>query len=529
MSEPGGLPGQEWETRVTDRTERARLLAASGRPAAALILQEEALAIVRDLAAEYPDDLRVTRMLADALYATGSSLTAIGRPDVAVAVLDEGARTYQELGRRGATVRRPLADVHAAKGAAELARGHGASAVLELDSAVNTYLALRALTDDNPADDNDGDTDPLDLARVLALNASALRAHGDPDLAVASAGAALRLYASHAPASPAHTTYLLLAASTASDLHGAHGRLESALEADDVAVRAARAAAEAGGRLGRTAGTGAAGDRAAGDRAAGDGAAGDGAAGDDGAADDPVDRDRVTRELATALTRKGVHLRAVGRGAEGDSFVAQGRAADAAASDLVTQEWEAGTRPVTLAGSLETAVRVLGPGRVPDTLVESLVGSAASRELLAPSGRCGPQGSPGYAATLADIANQLLPVAPAEGVRIGLEAHYLFAVASRAQTMPMRHAYAEFGFRWALVLLACSRHYAADDLPMALDLAGWADVAAMGLVPFLAGSPGMTALVRECLVHHADLYARNGETEAGAEVLRVVRSLDEYA
>jgi hypothetical protein len=368
-----------------------------------------------------------------------------------------------------------------------------------------------------------GDAHPLDLARVLALNASALRAHGDPDLAAASAGAALRLYASHAPADPGHTAYLLLAASTAADLHGAHGRLESALEADDVAVSAARAAAEAGGP-GRAAGAWAAGAWAAGDDPAGDDPAGGNPAGDD-----PADRDRVTRELATALTRKGVHLRAAGRGAEGDSFVAQGRAADAAAADLATQEWEGRTRPVTLAGSLDTAVRVLGPGRVPDALVEALVGSAGSRELLAPSARCGPQGSPGYAATLADIANQLLPVAPAEGVRIGLEAHYLFAVASREQTMPMRHAYAEFGFRWALVLLACSRHYAADDLPMALDLAGWADVAAMGLVPFLTGSPGMTALVRECLIHHADLYARNGETEAGAEVLRAVRSLDEYA
>jgi hypothetical protein len=240
----------------------------------------------------------------------------------------------------------------------------------------------------------------------------------------------------------------------------------------------------------------------------------------------------ANRDLAFALTRKGLHLRAVGRRTEGESFVDHGRAADPTVAALAIAEWErvsAGVAPVTLAQALDTAGRVPGAGRLSHVLAETLVRPAASLEILAPSTRCSPRASPGYAAMLADLAVQLLPTAPAAGVRIGLEAHYLFAVSSREQTMPMRHSYREFGFRWALVLLACSRHYVdANESSMALDLAGWADAAAMGLVPFLAGAPGLAALVRECLAHHADLYVRNGDVEAGAEVLRVVRSLDEY-
>ncbi|HEV7897024.1 MAG TPA: tetratricopeptide repeat protein [Planosporangium sp.] len=499
-----------------DRTERAGVLAATGRHAEALALQEEALAMVRVIAAQHPGDQRATQLLASILSSMGSSLTAIGRPDVAVAVLDECVRTYRELSRRGVAVRTLLADVHAGKGAAELARGYGATAVLELDSAVDTYL------DPHPGTD---DPHPLDLARVLALNASALRAHGDPDLAVASADAAIRLYRSYpdvtngAPDALTHTRYLLLAANTAADIHGTHDRLASALEAGDFAVRAARAVVDA---LGTEQANRQQANREQANREQ---------ANREQANRELANRELANRELATALARKGVHLRAAGRGAAGDSLVEQGRAADAAAAAFVADEWDrvpAGTRPVTLAESLATADCVLGSGRVPEILAEALVRSAGGREILTPSMRCSPPVSPGYAAMLAGVATQLLPIAPAEGVRIGLEAHYLFAVASREQTMPMRHAYREFGFHWALVLLVCSRHYVDDDLPMALDLAGWADVAAMGLVPFLAGSPGLAALVRECLNHHADLYARNGETEAGADVLRVVRSLDDY-
>ncbi|MGC9669153.1 hypothetical protein ACNTMW_21675 [Planosporangium sp. 12N6] len=489
MAERHSFDHHERAHGVADHARWARTLAADGRYAEALALQEEVLATVRELAADRPGDERTMRMLADLLSAMGPNLTAIGRPDIAVGVLDECERAYSELDRRGARVRPQLADVHADKGMAELSRGHGATAVLELDFAVSTYLDLHSGGDGGPY--------LRDLARVLALNASVLAAHGDADLALASADAAIGYHhrsrtdvGEDTPDTRVDLRYLLLAATTAADLHGAYGRLAAALDADALAVRAARALAGAAGA------------------------------------------DRPDRELAGALARSGLHLRAAGRGADGDRLVAQARAVDAGAAALVAQRWErvlAGDRPVSLAAALDRATRVLGPERVPRSLAARLSRPAAGRAILAPSLRCEPQAAPGFAARLADIAAHLLPTARDEGVRLGLEAHYLFAVASREQAEPMRQAYRDYGFHWALVLLVCSQRYAGTgDLPMALDLAGWADAAAMGLVPFLAGAPGLAALVRACLNHHADLYDRNGESEAGAEVRRVVRSLDEY-
>jgi tetratricopeptide (TPR) repeat protein len=467
-------------------------LAAACHHPEALALYEEALAIARRIAAGHPADQSATRMVAEILYAMGEALVANGSPDVAAGVLAESETICRDLDRRGAPAPSLLADVHAAKGSAELARGHGATAVLELDTAVIIYIDLHTGV---------GDPYLLDLARVLALNASALRAYGDPDVAVASADAAVGFYRSRlaalsgTPDAARHNRYLRLAAGIAADIHAAHGRLDAALDADDVAVIAARAVATAAGLA-------------------------------------QASRDQANRELAIALTRTGAHLRVLGRYGEAESLVEEGCRIDSAGAAFALAGWErvsAGVVPMTLARALDAAVEVLGAGQVPPVLLEALVGPAADRAVLVPSSRCSPQVSPGFAALLAGIAVQLLPSAAAAGVRIGLEAHYLFAVSSREQSTPMRHSYREFGFHWTLVLLVCSRHYAgANDLPMALDLAGWADAAAMGLVPFLAGAPALATLVRECLTNRADLYVRSGDLEAGAEVLRVVRSLEEH-
>jgi hypothetical protein len=73
------------------------------------------------------------------------------------------------------------------------------------------------------------------LARVLAVNADVLAAYGDPDLAVASADAAVRLALAR-PASP-DTEPLRRALAVAIAVHTAHGRHDLAAQAGAVARR----------------------------------------------------------------------------------------------------------------------------------------------------------------------------------------------------------------------------------------------------------------------------------------------------
>lgn len=77
--------------------------------------------------------------------------------------------------------------------------------------------------------------------------------------------------------------------------------------------------------------------------------------------------------------------------------------------------------------------------------------------IATPAHRCPPQLAPAYAVELAQLALSMLRAAPEAGLRMGLEAHYLFAVASEQQVLAMRYQFQDFGPAWARVLLACSR------------------------------------------------------------------------
>ncbi|MFV2027867.1 hypothetical protein ACFHWV_25115 [Micromonospora sp. LOL_028] len=79
-----------------------------------------------------------------------------------------------------------LADVLARRGLAQSVRGWAASAEVDVDTAV---LACLSVTGGDPAHPR-----RRDLARVLASNAATLAPDGDPQLAIASANAALGYY-----------------------------------------------------------------------------------------------------------------------------------------------------------------------------------------------------------------------------------------------------------------------------------------------------------------------------------------------
>jgi hypothetical protein len=285
-----------------------------------------------------------------------------------------------------------------------------------------------------------------------------------------------------------HMSYLVMAAGVASEIHAAHNRMDLALSADDFAVRSASSIMSS--QIGRG-----------------------------------------LQELALALTRKGLHLRANNRSEEAESLLQQGWSLDASAAQCAILQWEGGNSgveptKVTVATSLAAAAKELGSARVPHDLTAALTCPAIDVKILTPSQRYRPEDVQALAERLADIALAILPLMKPEGLRLGLEAHYLFAIASQAQTHAMRYQYSDFGPSWARILLACSRAYEVDgQLDMGLDLASWGGGVAMQLMPFSFFNPELTDLIRKCMEQHGRLLILSGDARAGDEVLDLAQKL----
>jgi tetratricopeptide (TPR) repeat protein len=493
--------------RCAELAEMAAGLQRRGRLEPALTFYNEALDIAQKRAGADPADDRPIRQRASILCQLGSLHIEADRWDVAVTVLEDSERAYRELAARGVSGIEPLiADVKARRAQARMLGGRGASAVLEVGEAVSYHLGLPP-GQHTPARS-------LGMARILTSNAMILDRFGDPDLAVASADRAIRLYTSLADAINAapdldfQFDYLLTVADIAARIHSTSGRLDRTLEADDLAVHAARALAKATGSA------------------------------------------SAAKALAVRLTRKGLHLRALGqpeRREEVTACLAEGSGLDAAAALLTTAEWEQAMNeepPLTLALALEDAELTLGRGRVRSELLDAVTAPANGRGILTPSGRCSEEAARMHANELSEIAVDLLPLSAAAGLRIGLEAHYLFAVGTRHDAPVVRHQFDSSGIPWARLLLACCqvldgmRQECA--LPLALDLASWNFGVIVQLQPFVmnvqrylkTGKPlpgdldtSVVDLVRDCLSLHAALHLRNGDDEAAQQIRQVARLL----
>ncbi len=496
-------PGQ----RCAELTEMAAGMQRRGRLEQALTFYTEALDIAEKQVRADPEADWPIRQRASIRYALGALHIEADRWDMAVTVLEESEKAYRELAGRGAGGIEPLiADVKARRATARMLGGRGASAVLEVDEAVAYHRGL-------PAGQQTA-RGSLDMARILTANAAVLDKFGDPALAVASADQAIRLYRSLADAINStpdldfQFEYLLAVADVAARIHSASGRLDRALEADDLAIHAARALSKAGGSASET------------------------------------------TALAVRLTRKGLHLSAAGRPERRDeagACLAEGGALDASAALLATSEWEQAVNegpPLTLAKALESAAQILGPLRVRPELADAVAVPAVAGGILSPSGRCAEDAARGYADELAGIAVDLLPGSAVAGLRIGLEAHYLFAVGTRHDPPVLRHQFDSSGIPWARLLLACCR--ALDGMteewapPLALDLASWNFGVIVQLQPFVmtaqrylkTGRPppgdldtSVVELVGECLSLHAALHLRNGDDDAAQQIKQVARLL----
>jgi tetratricopeptide (TPR) repeat protein len=454
------------EDELGEALQTAQVLIEEGRVAEAGPYQQRVIEVARERALGRSDHPEAQHLLSATQYELAGSLNATGRHEEALAALHEAQLGYTQLGDAG--VLDPtsfLADVRARRAITQAHRGYGASAVLEMDGAVIAYGEL--VGGDN------GVLHQPDFARVLAMNASILRRYGDPDLAVASADAAVQLFLQLAdqinddPQALSYARYLCSATAVSADVHAAQGRLELALEADEVGLATADSLADS---------------------------------------ESPAD----LRTLVAALTRKGQHLSLAGRMEEGEACLRTALATDAETVEQVKQELVLGIPP-SLSAALAAAERKLGPFEQYYRLL-ALAEPAPGMTLATVSGRCDPESAAVRAAELAELVQPLLALDGEAALALGLEAHYLFTISSEHESYRMRNKTSTYAPLWAMVLLDLS-----DDLQragrteLALDLAGWGADVATALIPFTADDAAIREVAWACYAHHGDLLAAAGD------------------
>ena len=317
MVDSGGL----WtppEDELGEALQTAQVLIEEGRADEAGPYQQRVIELARERAEGHPNHYEAKHLIAATQYELAGSLNASGRHEEALAALHEAQLGYTELSDAGVLDATSfLADVRARRAMTQAHRGHGATAVLEMDGAVIAYGQL--------VGGDEGLRHQPDFARVLAMNALILRRYGDPALAVASADAATQLFLqladqiNESPQSLSYARYLCTATAVSADVHAAEGRLDLALEADEIGLTTA---------------------------------------------DTLADSDSATdmRTLVAALTRKGKHLGVVGRVIDGEACLQTAYDTDAETATRVTEELDRGM-PLTLVAALETAEIKLGTVR----------------------------------------------------------------------------------------------------------------------------------------------------------------------
>jgi hypothetical protein len=158
----------------------------------------------------------------------------------------------------------------------------------------------------------------------------------------------------------------------------------------------------------------------------------------------------------------------------------------------------------------------------------SVIAPATDCSLILTSGRCSELNPVLVAQLLAVGTEAVIADDPVAGLRLGLEAHVLYASLSEAQTSEMRYDFAAHGPHWARTLLLCSRAAAQHDLrDLALDLAAWMGGAAEGLAPFVVIDTETRSLARDCLAWHAEILESSGEIDGANRAAQALRALDE--
>jgi hypothetical protein len=175
----------------------------------------------------------------------------------------------------------------------------------------------------------------------------------------------------------------------------------------------------------------------------------------------------------------------------------------------------------TLAQVLRTAGRDDLAGRVTVPIA-----SSDDRVLpLAPHMRGHPQLLPVTASELVGVQAGALP----EQARmlLGLEAHAMFAAASRYQVPGMRYQFGDSGPHWARAVLTNAHLMNGQGArPGVLDAIGWLVGICQQLQPFALIDPATRSLAVECLRWSRDIHAADGSADAAAALTSVLQMLE---
>ncbi|GGO94622.1 hypothetical protein [Wenjunlia tyrosinilytica] len=337
-----------------------------------------------------PDEPRLNEQLASLLYSMGSSQTAVDLIDEALSSLDESESRYELSRLASPQLAIRLGDVRARRAVAHCAAGHAASALTDTDLAVEAYVGAGLQSAGPPRS--------LDFARLLSLAAVVHAQHGDPDQALFCAGQALGRYQDAIDtliADPdAHIGYATdMAAAVASRIEAARANWDHALAVDGFTLSTA---------------------------------------------------EQGWGDLASALARTGVHLRAAGRPAEAAPLLARAACLDPAAVPAQERILAEGV-PVTLGEAVLRAGAVLGEP------VEALHRALASGESASVTGRLPhPEAAPPYARRLGQLAADLRQSEgdPDVAWRLALESHLLYDTAFRHLVGDPRNWLREHGDGW---------------------------------------------------------------------------------
>jgi hypothetical protein len=472
---------------VATLSGRADAERAAGRLQPALDLQARALAIADELASEHPGDPQYTRAIAGEKYKLGAMQTAAGQHQQAVETLESARQHYESIaGQPRMPDTAPLiADVEIRRALALAAWGRGASAVPAAAAAVQ---ASTAASDAGPA------ARQQDLPRLLADNAKILFRYGDPDMAVASADQALRLYLSGTAGraqfaiNQGSVPYLVTAAAVAALVHARFGRMDTgltpaALALDWTGQSQLRARLhEVGTRM-------------------------------TGSSDY---RRQVQVEVLAGLREDSIPAGLQG----GRLQVSDGArqlltiltALDRTASERLPPPASPADRGVTLTGALRRAGL--------DELGAGITRPAMDVAILTPYDRAQSDAAAMHGLRLAEAALPLFRPEPSDALRIALEAHYLYAAASQPQAMTMRREFAAVGPAWARALLASAELVTRrGETQFALDLSAWAAGVARQLTPFAVVDADLRALTRRCVEQHGHALVAAGDRAAGEAAL----------
>lgn len=157
-------------------------------------------------------------------------------------------------------------------------------------------------------------------------------------------------------------------------------------------------------------------------------------------------------------------------------------------------------------------------------LAQVLTAPATDIRILVPAMRCHPQLAPVHAQALGDLQGRVTDRAE---VLLGLEAHALFAAASRLQVPTMRYQFGDFGQSWAAAVLNLGQRMAEqDEAAAAVDAAQWLSAIIGQLAPYtiLADSTAHSTAMA-CSHWQHSVYTAVGDTAAAARVAQVIEML----